>query len=178
MKGIVFDLLEQLAIRDHGEDAWDDILADAGVAGGWTTVGTYPHEDLVALAEATGRRLGCEAGDVIRWFGREAIPVFAASYPHLFERHAGVRSFVLSLNDIIHPEVRKLYPGAQVPHFDYELDPGGTVRMAYRSERQLCALAEGLLDGTALHYAQPLAHRQVLCVHRGDDCCVFELEIG
>jgi len=176
MKGIVFDILERLVIRDHGEDAWDDILEDAGVEGGWTTVGTYPHEELAALAAAAGRKLGVEPGDVIRWFGEEAIPIFAEAYPDLFARHTGPRSFVLALNDIIHPEVRKLYPGAEVPHFDYELPSPTIVRLTYQSARRLCALAEGLIEGTARHYGQPVAQHQIECMHRGDPCCVFELE--
>ena len=178
MKGVVFDLLERLVIREHGEDAWDDILVDAGVAGGWTTIGTYPHEELSAIAGAAARRFGIESPDVIRWFGREAIPEFAAAYPELFSRHASTCSFVLSLNDIIHPEVNKLYPGADLPVFDYERPADDVVRMSYSSPRRLCALAEGLIEGTAAHYGEQVAQRQVECVHRGDARCLFELEFA
>jgi predicted hydrocarbon binding protein len=52
------------------------------------------------------------------------------------------------------------------------------VRMSYSSPRRLCALAEGLIDGTAAHYGDRLAQRQLECMHRGDERCVFELEFA
>lgn len=30
MKGVVFSLLEQIVVRDYGEDTWDDLLDEAG----------------------------------------------------------------------------------------------------------------------------------------------------
>ena len=55
------------------------------------------------------------------------MPLFAVRYPQFFEPHDCTRSFVLTLNDIIHPEVRKLYPGADVPEFDFGIrdEPSG-----------------------------------------------------
>jgi hypothetical protein len=81
---------------------------------------------------------------------------------------------VLTLNDIIHPEVRKLYPGADVPEFDFEVRDGVVV-MGYRSPRRLCSFAEGLLLGAADHYDERLTIDQPLCMKRGDDQCVLEL---
>ncbi|MBN3851729.1 heme NO-binding protein, partial [Paraburkholderia sp. Ac-20342] len=37
MKGIVFNLLEELVRREHGEDAWDDLLDAAHVQGAYTS---------------------------------------------------------------------------------------------------------------------------------------------
>ena len=77
---------------------------------------------------------------VVRWFGRHALLLLSQSYPQLFVPHTSTRPFLLTLNDIIHPEVRKLYPGADVPEFDYDTSDPQTLRMGYRSRRKLCAL--------------------------------------
>ena len=45
--------------------------------------------------------------------------------------HEDVRSFLPTLNDIIHPEVRKLYPGADVPTFGLQHRPDGAIAMRY-----------------------------------------------
>ncbi len=87
MKGVVFNLLEQLVVRDFGEDK---------------------------LVQAAAETLAMPADDVVVWLGRNALPLFAERYPQLFEPHDSARPFVRTLNDIIHPEVRKLYPGADV----------------------------------------------------------------
>jgi predicted hydrocarbon binding protein len=72
------------------------------------------------------------------------------------------------------PEVRKLYPGADVPEFDFELRDE-VLMMGYRSSRRLCSFAEGLLLGAADHYGEQLTFAQPSCMKRGDDECVLEL---
>jgi hypothetical protein len=174
MKGVVFNLFEQLVARDFGEDTWDALLDASALDGVYTSLGSYPDEDLVKLVSAAAAALAMPADDVVVWLGRNALPLFARRYPQLFEPHDSARSFVLTLNDIIHPEVRKLYPGADVPEFDFELRDDSLV-MGYRSPRKLCSFAEGLLLGAADHYRERLTLAQPSCMKRGDDQCVLEL---
>jgi hypothetical protein len=174
VKGVVFNLLEQLVARDFGEDTWDSLLDASGLDGVYTSLGSYPDEHLSKLVSAASDALGMPADDVVIWFGRNALPLFAERYPQLFEPHDSARSFVLTLNDIIHPEVRKLYPGADVPEFEFDVRDGLLV-MGYRSPRKLCSFAEGLLLGTGDHYGERLTIEQPSCMKRGDDQCVVEI---
>jgi Haem-NO-binding len=174
VKGVVFNLLEQLVARDFGEDTWDALLDASGVDGVYTSLGSYADEDFVKLVGAASEALAMPADDVVVWFGRNALPLFAERYPMLFEPHDSTRSFVLTLNDIIHPEVRKLYPGADVPEFDFDVREGVLV-MGYRSPRKLCSFAEGLLLGTADHFGERLVIEQPVCMKRGDAECVLEI---
>src|SRR5437773_2399002 len=120
MKGIVFNLLEQVVRQEYGEATWDQLLAAARLDGAYTSLGSYRDEDLYQLVGAAASALGLEPDAVVRWFGRKAMPLLAQKYPKFFEPHRSTRAFVLTLNDIIHPEVRKLYPGAQVPVFGFD----------------------------------------------------------
>lgn len=174
MKGIVFNLLEQVVVDEHGEDVWEALLDQAGVSGAYTAVGTYDDSDLVALVNAASAALGLDFDTVVRWFGGRAIPLLAERYPNFFEGHDSTKSFVLTLNDIIHPEVRKLFPGAYAPEFDFEEAPGVDVRLGYRSHRGLCSFAEGLLDGAAAHNGQTARIEQPECTKLGHSRCVFE----
>lgn len=175
MKGIVFNVLETLVTREHGEDAWDDILDDAGVRGAYTSLGNYDDAELHALVGAAAARSGADPQEVVRWFGREAIPVFAGLYPELFSPHESTREFVLTLNAIIHPEVRKLYPGADVPEFDFDTTDPEVLELGYRSARKLCAFGEGLLQGAALHYGETAHIDQPECLLRGDERCLLRI---
>lgn len=178
MKGIIFTLLEERIITEHGEDAWDEILQEAGVEGVYTTLGTYPHEEFVALLEAAEPWTGENGREAQQWFGRHALHQLADKYPHLFEPHDSTRSFALTINDVIHPEVRKLYPGAKVPTFDVDEDPDdGDLLLRYRSERGLCSFAEGLLLGTADRYDERVDVHQPDCVHEGDPHCDLMLDV-
>jgi hypothetical protein len=88
----------------------------------------------------------------------------------------------LSLNDVIHAEVRKLYPGAEVPVFGFELPQvtgsGESVVIHYRSKRKLCPLAEGFIAGAADHFRQPVSISQQSCMLDGADECVLLCDIG
>jgi hypothetical protein len=177
VKGIVFNLLEEAVTRAHGESAWDDLLEAAGLEGSYTSLGSYPDQHLPKLVQAASAALGPSPQEIIRWFGRESLPALAAAYPGFFEPHEDVISFLHTLNEIIHPEVRKLYPGADVPTFGFSTSEDGTVTMRYGSPRQLCAFAEGLIEGAAAHYGQSVTIAQPRCMLRGDELCVIEIRV-
>ncbi len=178
MKGIVFNLLEDVVAREHGEETWELLLDATGLDGVYTSVGNYPDADLLALVGAASEALALPAEDVVRWFGRQALPLLAERYPGLFAPHADVRAFVLTLNEIIHPEVRKLYPGADTPTFTFDASDPDRLVMEYRSSRRLCAFAEGLLLGAGDHYEQTLTIAQPECMNRGDDRCLIAISFG
>jgi hypothetical protein len=178
LKGIVFNLLEEVVTDEHGAELWEQLLAESGVEGAYTSLGSYPDEDLVRLVSAASARLETDPQDVIRWFGREALPLLADRYPQFFESHSSTRDFLLTLNDIIHPEVRKLYPGADVPVFEHRIEPDGRLLMGYSSKRQLCAFGEGLIEGAAAHFGETVHVEQPECVRRGDPRCILEVSFG
>ena len=171
----MFNLLEQVVTSAHGDDVWDQLLDDAGVDGAYTSLGNYPDEELVALVTAASEALDTPADDVVRWFGEQTLPLFAVRYPQLFSAQSSTRSLVLNLNDVIHPEVEKLYPGASTPVFAFDTSSPETLLMEYRSSRQLCSFAEGLLLGTATHYGEQIVIEQPRCMKHGDDHCVLAI---
>lgn len=175
MKGIVFNLLEELVEREFGEDAWDDLLDATGLDGTYTSLGSYPDAELFSLVGAAAEVTGRAPEELIRWFGRESMPTFVAAHADFFAGHPSTRPFLLTITDLIHPEVRKLYPGAGVPDFEYDTSSDDVLVMYYRSGRRLCTFAEGLIEGAAKHYGEDVAITQPQCMHHGDDHCVLEI---
>lgn len=178
MKGVVFDLLEDIVTDEYGADAWDDLLSAAGLEGAYTTLGSYPDEDLLALVGAASGALKLPPDEVVRWFGRRAMPRFAERHEDLLARYRSTQDLVLGLNDIIHPEVRKLYPGAFVPEFGYDEVRPGHVAMSYVSPRRLCAFAEGLVQGATDVYGERVEIAQPECMLRGDARCLIVLDFA
>jgi hypothetical protein len=175
VKGVIFNLVEDVVREEHGDAAWDDVVDDAGVTGAYTSLGSYPDSDLVAIASALADRTGSDTGSVVRHVGHRSIASLAARYPEFFDPHEDVRSFLMTLNGIIHPEVRKLYPGAIPPTFDLRSDDPQVLELVYRSARGRCDLAEGLILGAADHYGQRVEISQAQCALRGDDVCVIRV---
>lgn len=177
MKGIVFNLLEAVVRRDYGEDTWEALLEAAAADGAYSSLGNYPDAEMMQLVDAAASALKMPADDVVRWFGRNALPLLADKHPHFFAGHKSTRPFLLTLNDVIHSEVRKLYPGAEVPVFTYDTSSSDVLLMHYSSPRKLCALAEGFIEGTAAHFGEELSFDQPQCMKRGDDQCVLRVSV-
>ncbi len=173
MKGIIFNLLEDVVKRHHGEDVWDSLLAASGLDGAYTSLGSYPDEDLARLVSEASSLLRVTPFEVLRWFGREAIPLLFYRYPGFFLSQESTRPFLLSVNQIIHPEVRKIYAGAQVPTFEFLDAPDGKLLMGYESPRRLCSLAQGFVEGAAAHYQEEILFEHLKCMHNGDDKCLW-----
>jgi hypothetical protein len=113
--------------------------------------------------------------DVLSWFGRRSMSVLSQQYPIFFREHKSTRPFLLTLNGVIHAEVRKLYPGADVPTFEFDNSAEDVLLMTYRSPKKLCALAHGFIEGASSHYEETVLFEQTMCMHRGDDRCVFRI---
>jgi hypothetical protein len=175
MKGVIFNLLEQIVTDELGAETWDALLEKSKLDGAYTSLGSYPDNDLFKIVAAAAEALGKPPQEIVRWTGIKALPLLAQRYPNFFNPHKTTRTFVLTLNDIIHPEVRKLYPGADVPEFGFDTRDPHVLRMSYQSARKMCAFAEGLITGSAIHFGETTNIHQTKCMHRGDSECLFEI---
>lgn len=175
MKGVVFNVLEETVLRQFGSETWDDLLDDSGACGVYTSLGNYSDEEMVALVSAAAAKLGMSNAQVLRWFGRRAMPILKERYPALFQSHTSSRNFVLSVNSIIHPEVRKLYSGAKCPFFHFREGTGGSVMMGYDSSRRMCDLAHGFINGAADVFEDEVDITHHSCMNHGADKCLMEI---
>ncbi|MDP9100975.1 MAG: heme NO-binding domain-containing protein [Actinomycetota bacterium] len=177
MKGIIFNLTEEVVRDAYGEDAWDAVLDGAGLDGSWTSLGSYPDEYFSKVVTSAAALLGVDESTVLRTVAQGAMPLLATRYPHFFE-HPDASAFVLTLNDVIHPEVKKLYPGATPPEFDVRRESDSALVMRYQSARKLCALAEGFVQGAATHYGQTVEITQTQCMLLGGDLCLVQCQFA
>jgi hypothetical protein len=178
MKGIVFNLLEELVCREYGEETWDELLDQAAVGGAYTSLGNYADDEMMRLVGAAAVRLSLTPEDILRWFGRHSMPLLVTKYPVFFAQHRDARSFALTLNTIIHPEVRKVYPGANPPEFDFDSSVPDVLLIGYQSPRRLCSLAQGFLEGAADHYGQELVYEHLQCMRHGADKCLSRVRFS
>ena len=175
MKGIVFNLLEEVVVNELGADKWDELLDAAGVDGIYTSLGNYPDAEVVKLVAAGAAALSISEAEVLRWFGRKAMPLLVQRYPVFFTHHKNTRNFVLTLNTVIHHEVEKLYPGSSPPPFEFDMSREDLLVMHYRSHRRLCHLAHGFIEGAGDYYGETVECEQLVCMHSGAQLCTFHL---
>lgn len=174
MKGVLFSVIEQVVVDRFGEDAWDGILERSRVDGVYTSLGDYPDSDLFAIVQAIAQTLNVSVPDVLVLGGHDGFGVLASRHPKLLDGLDRWQDVLLHLEDIIHPEVHKIYSGASAPEFATEETSTGML-VEYRSKRQLCHLAEGLIRGTGDHFGTPVEVSHTSCIQHGDDRCLLEV---
>jgi predicted hydrocarbon binding protein len=178
MKGVLFNVVEDVVTETLSADAWDDVLDAAGVPGSYTSLGTYPDAELGAIVQATAELADLSVDDTFRLAGRLGFRHLASRNQALVDRFGGWRELISSLDDIIHPDVRKVYADSEVPGF-VAVDAGDALHVTYTSQRSLCALAEGLMAGAGAWFDREVSVEHQTCVHRGDDACVLLVrEVG
>jgi hypothetical protein len=164
MKGLVFTTFYEHCEQRYGADMLDDIIDDANLPnkGAYTSVGTYPFDEMVALVTALVRRTGQSLPRVMEEVGAACF----AKWVHYVPAHFQEKCLfdVLSEVDHFHEyEVRKLYPDAELPSFRVESRDERTLVLRYVSCKPLADLATGVIKGAATHLGEKIAvkHRPV-----------------
>jgi len=176
MKGIIFNYLGEMVEEKFGLEAWDALLTKTGLDGRFIASETYPDEDLIALVLAAHEATGIDKEDLIRAFGSYLLPHFRDNNPQFFENHTNLKTFLLSVDRVIHVEVRKLHPGVILPSFDYEDESDSELTMHYSSPRKLCFLAEGLIAASAEHFKAQYELDHTQCMHDGAEHCTLKIK--
>lgn len=159
MKGIVFtEFLEMVEARFSSEMV-DDIIDDSTLPsnGAYTAVSTYHHQEMVDLVSALSRRSGSPPSELLKQFGYHLFSRFVAGYPSFFVGTSDALQFLAGIEQIIHAEVRKLYPDAELPRFEVEHHDADTLSLRYESRRHFEDLAEGLILGCIAHFGGSIA---------------------
>ncbi|MFH1454604.1 MAG: heme NO-binding domain-containing protein [Armatimonadota bacterium] len=179
MKGIIFNLLEDFAVEAAGEEKFEEILSKCNLKTKEPFVGpgSYPDGDLSEIVDKASKLLGIEKLELIRKFGRFAFAGLAEKFP-VFVEGKTAHEFIKSINDIHFIEVKKLYEDANPPRFEYEEISPDKMILYYRSERKLCPLIMGIIEGISDYYKTPIEVKKVKCMLDGAPECVFELNFG
>lgn len=156
MKGIVFTEFLEMVARSHGDDLVDNLIDDAKLPhdGAYTSVGNYPHAEMVALVTALSRRTGMSLDQLLEAYGHHLFGRFYALFPHFMDSKPDALEFLMGIESVVHTEVRKLYPDAQLPSFNTRRVSDREIEMKYESAHNFSSLALGLVKGCAQHYGE------------------------
>lgn len=161
MKGMLFTELTDFIERHSDLATAEQIVesANLGSGGAYTSVGNYPHQEMLQLVDAATAILGVPQQDLMRQFGRELFIRLYRSHPDFFEDAVqDAPAFVARVQDHIHDEVMKLYPEARPPKL--RLSEGdGCLIVTYDSHRPFALVALGLLEGCFEHFGESISIR-------------------
>lgn len=101
-----------------------------------------------------GGETGIAVPVLVKTFGQHLFGKFVVGYPTFFTGVTSGFDFLRSIERHIHVEVKKLYPDAELPAFEYESPSADRLIMTYRSSRGLADFAEGLMIGCFAHFGE------------------------
>ena len=158
MKGIVFTELFDLVESAHGYETVDKIISDCNLSndGAYTSVGTYDVSELVQIVGALSKELDTAPAELINTFGRHLYRQFTSKNNELVCNFNNAFDLLSHVDDIIHVEVLKLWPNAELPKFDCERNGANQLVMVYKSSRPFADLAEGLIQECISSFDDPI----------------------
>jgi predicted hydrocarbon binding protein len=178
MRGIVVSGLEDYICSKVGLNQWHTAIdvcldKDKQII---TAAEYYDDEKVLQIITVLTEQLNEPVTDFITDFGKHLFETLKNFYSFLLEDIDSFDSLLMSLDQVIHSNVKKVHPDALVPKFTIESNATGwTVK--YESERKLCYLAIGLLHGAADYYDIKINLEHLKCMHNKSDHCLFEINL-
>ncbi|MFT7091199.1 MAG: hypothetical protein ACJAYW_001162 [Candidatus Azotimanducaceae bacterium] len=170
-------ILSEMVETQFGMTEWNEVLDEAGLTGVYTSSALYSDDELLTLVSIISERNHVPVDDLIFAFGQHLFPAFSSRYPKLISPYDNLFDFLECIDSVIHVEVKKLHPDAITPLFLHERLSDRRLKLEYRSERQFCTLALGLIDGAAEHFKQAYDLVHEPCLHHGADHCGFLINL-
>lgn len=156
MKGMVFTEFLDMVEQAYDYDLVDKLLLESTLpsGGNYTSVGTYSHQEMVELVGQFSLQTQVPVADAYRTYGRYLFARFSKLYAHLLGHSSSAFSLLTAIEHHIHVEVKKLYPDAELPHFESEQPTPDRLILIYQSERQMADFAQGLIEGCLTHFGE------------------------
>lgn len=154
MQGIIFTELLDLIDNAFSEEILEEVLdrCELESGGAYTTVGNYHYKELLDLVGHLSDVTGVPAKDLVVTFCEVLFSRFSQLYPMFFEGISDPYTFLKSVGDRIHIEVRRLYSDSRLPTVSAVDTADGELTISYRSHRPLADVAEGLILGCLKHF--------------------------
>ncbi len=158
MKGIIFTEFMELVEEKFGLEMLDKVLEASGDEGVYTSVGSYDHGKLVTLIVNLSKESGVSPELLQQVFGESVFRNLYKSVPETssMDQCKSTFQFIRHVEDYIHTEVKKLYPDATPPSFEFISETETEMIFDYRSARCMGNVCLGLIKGCANYYQQKL----------------------
>jgi len=160
VKGTVF-----VEFLDHVEDKYGlDVLDSVILAlqgklstnGAYTSVGNYPHEEMLELASAICSMRGESLESLLDDFAQSLMLSFERMHPEFFDKEQDIFDFFSTLESRIHTDVRKIYPDARPPLILCRRIAEDSLEISYQSARPLALMAIALTRATGVRFEEEL----------------------
>jgi len=173
MQGSIYTAFSKMVIEKMGIETWNELLdtVKPESEGIYTNGMQYEDSEIMALVAALSAKTKIDAASLVRSFGSYLFIHLYNSSPTNLSHIDNLKDFLRIIDSVIHKEVKRVYPQAYLPSFDYSETADGNLIMYYQSKRKLCHLSEGLILSAASHFNEEVEITQPDCMHNGAEKC-------
>ena len=179
MKGIIFTELIEMIESAFSVDIMEQIFEDCDLESGgvYTSVGTYPCEELLAIVTRLSELTGTPVPDLVMAYGNYLFKRFTQLYPQMFKGVTCPLNFLESVESYIHVEVLKLYNDAMLPTLGVTRITPVSLHLRYQSPRPLAGVAHALIQGCLNHFGNTHSVRRIAIDASASDQNVAEFVV-
>lgn len=178
MHGFIFSELRKYADTRIGSGAWNRLLQSAGLGNKlYLPIQEYPDSDAVALVGAAAAETGMSQEEILEDFGRFLAPSLHGLYRTLVDPEWKTLDLLEHTEHTIHSVVRARNPGARPANLQAVRLSPEVVDLTYSSQRRLCPVAKGIIQGMAAHYGEDIVITETACMHQGAEACRMEVRL-
>lgn len=173
MQGSIYTSFSEMIIDKMGMEQWNELLEKTNPPskGVYTSGQQYEDSELINMVVELSNKTGIEVEKLVEAFGQYLFDSLYKSSPVDVSKMDNLREFLLSIDQVIHVEVKRLHPNAYLPKFEYEEGDNGELIMYYTSKRKLCHASVGLIYGAAKKFNQVIKIGHPECMHDGAERC-------
>ena len=163
MYGLVNKAIQDMVIRDHGPEKWNEIRTLAGMEDErFVSLKSYPDKLTYDLVGAASKVLGADAEQILMAFGEHWVLYTAKEgYGEMLEFTGSTIVEFLKNLDLLHLRVKNMMPHLQPPKFECLSVSDCEVELLYYSDRPgLAPMVTGLLHGLGKRFSVELEVKQ------------------
>ncbi|MGH2508237.1 MAG: heme NO-binding domain-containing protein [Ktedonobacteraceae bacterium] len=178
MLGLIFITWEKYLSERFGNALLQNYRAQIGETSATALIASRHYDDKLMLqgVELISQIAHIPVETLLREYGRYFVAnaLTGKLCAYLLSQISSGRDLLLAMRDT-HARLRVAFQGATPPVFEYgeSTDPNEVI-VIYRSERHLCALLYGTIEGAAQRYNEYVHIVERTCMQQGADACRFE----
>ncbi|WP_439027830.1 heme NO-binding domain-containing protein [Haloarchaeobius sp. DT45] len=176
MHGILHKSLKGYVEENVAEATWNEVMDAAGIEPKlYLPVTRYPDDEFTDAIAAIAAVTEHSEGMVQRDLGRFLAPDILNTFKAHVKQGWGTREILVALEGI-YQQIRAQNDDSALPSVSTTRLDGDTYVLEYRSEKRLCELGKGLIEGIASEYDDEVTITEDVCLHAGDDHCEITVD--
>lgn len=175
--GAYLTQLGEYVRSEYGEEAWATALDRAGIASKIHLPSEdYPDSEMKALIDQVSKISGVARETILNHLGVFMAPTIARIYHSYFDKEWTVLDMLTDVPSII-SRIQKNRPAMKHPQFNCMKVSDDELYMTYDSQRRMCSLAKGLIEGFAKYFGDEVKIEEETCMLKGASACKLKISL-